>query len=438
MNRRKFLKYASITAGASLVGPGAYGYVKLHPRKTKTRARIVIVGAGTGGLTTAAKLTQWLDGATITIVDGNAKHYYQPGYTLIGCGVYKPEDVVQKNADFIPDNVNWIKEMVAEYDPEANSIITESGKKIPYDFLIVSAGAQMNYSQISGLDEEKIGKNGIGSVYHSPEKAYLTWLEVQRFISTGGVGLFTKPSGRIKCGGAPLKAAFLTESLARETGKRNNFEISYFTRKDYLFKVNEINDLCTKRCGQKEISSNYDHTLVAVDAESKVASFKTKQGINRLNYDYIHITPPMSAPDNVKNSELSCKTGKYSKDGWMEVDKFTMQHKRYANVFGVGDIVGTPIGKTGASIKLQAPTIAENIASIIQGQDPLAHFNGYTSCLLATGIGCASVVEFDYSNTLTPTLPFLNAKNDGLIGWNLKVHAIKPFYYQMIQGRIPV
>lgn len=438
MNRRTFLKYACVSTGTALCCSGTVGYAYLHPEKIKTKARIVIVGSGAGGLTTASKLSQKIDGASITIVDKNLKHYYQPGFTLIGCGIYTPEDVTRNNADYIPNNVEWVQEMVAEYNPESNCIFTTSGKKIAYDVLVVSPGAQMNYSAISGLDVKMIGQNGIGSVYHSPEKAQKTWQEVQKFTKTGGIGLFTKPDGKIKCGGAPLKAAFLTESLARETNKRNGFQFSYLTSKKNLFRVREINDLCSQRCIEKKISTQYEHTLTAIDTDRKLAYFKTDQGRVKRGYDYIHIVPPMSAPDSVKNSPLSWKTGEHAKGGWLQVDKFTLQHSVYPNVFGVGDVVGTPIGKTGASIKYQAPAVAENIVSMIRGKALNSLFNGYTSCLLATGIGCAAIVEFDYSDELTPTLTFLDPKSDGAIGWNIKVHVIKPLYFQMIQGRVPV
>jgi sulfide:quinone oxidoreductase len=437
MNRRSFLKYTSISTGALVLGSGTIGYNYLHPEKIKSKAHIVIIGAGTGGLTTAAKLAQRLDGAKITIVDGNKKHQYQPGFTLIGCGVFTPDEVTRNNADYIPDNVSWIQEMVAEYNPDSNFITTVSGKKISYDFLVVAPGIQLNWTSISGLEEDMLGRNGIGSIYHSPKIAEQTWHEVQRFVKTGGVGLFTKPDGRIKCGGAPLKAIFLTESLSQDTGKRKDFDFVFLTGKHNLFSIPELNQMCIERCEEKTISRRCMHTLTAIDSDRKLAYFRTEQGRKEFSYDYIHIVPPMSAPDNVKHSPLSWKTGEHSRAGWLEVDKFTLQHRRYPNIFGVGDVVGTPHGKSGASIKKQAPAVAKNIINMLQGQDPQRLYNGYSSCMLATAMGCAALIEFDYSDKFTPTFPFLDPTNDGIIGWSIKVYAIKPMYFQMIQGRIP-
>lgn len=438
MNRRRFLKYTWISIGSLIYGSSTVGYAYHRTEKVKTKVHIVIVGAGAGGLTTAAKLSQRLDGARITIVDGKKQHHYQPGFSMIGCGIYTPDQVTRNNADYIPDNVNWLQEMVVEYDPESNTIRTAGGKKIKYDILVVSAGAQMNYSAISGLDQSMLGKNGIGSVYHSPEIAQQTWHEVQRFINSGGIGLFTKPDSRIKCAGAPLKAAFLTEDLVRKNGQRNEFEFSYFTSKNNLFGLTEVNELCLSRCQEKAITPRYSHTLTAIDADRKVASFKTAKGLQQYNYDYIHIVPPMSAPDTIKNSPLSWKTGEHSKGGWIEVDKYTLQHRRYDNVFGVGDVIGTPMGKTAASVKYESPIVAENIVNLLRGNPPQLRFSGYTSCPIATSIGCVAVVEFDYTKKLTPTLPFLHLINDDNgLGWQIKVHLIKPMYFQMIQGRLP-
>lgn len=419
MNRRDFFK-------------------SLQADTIQSNAHIVVVGAGTGGLTTAAKLAHRIEGAQITIIDKNEKHHYQPGYTLIGCGVYQPKDIIRENADYIPDSVTWWKAMVAEYDPDANRVITDKGDKIQYDFLVIAPGTQVNFSAIEGMDVSLIGQNGIGSIYHGPESALQTWHEVQRFLDKGGVGLFTKPATPIKCGGAPLKAAFLTESHAAATARRPNFDFHYLTGKKSLFKVPEINKLCQQRIETKDIRPHFQHTLKAIDPQKKCAYFKTKEKLKEFSYDFIHVVPPMSAPDSIKNSPLSWKSGKFAAGGWLAVDQFTLQHKKYANIFGVGDVVGTPIGKTGASVKLQAPVVADNIVELIKGYEPSQRFSGYTSCLLATGIGSAAIVEFDYNLQLCPTLPFCDPKKDNALGWYMKVYAIKPLYFQMLQGRVPV
>lgn len=437
MNRRDFLKISALTDSAAVIATRIGGYYSIQSDTIQSNVRIVIVGAGTGGLTTAAKLMNRIKGAKITIIDKNEKHQYQPGYTLIGCGVYQPKDVIKKNADYIPHGVTWRKTMVAEYDPDANIVITDTRDRIQYDFLIIASGIQQNFSAIKGMDVSLIGQNGIGSIYHGPKSALSTWHEVQKFKKKGGVGLFTKPATPIKCGGAPLKVAFLTESHAASTARRSDFEFHYLTGKKNLFKVPEIDKLCQERVKTKNIRPYCSHTLKAIDPNSKFAYFKTKETLKKFPYDFIHIVPPMSAPDNIKNSPLSWKSGKLAAGGWLCVDQFTLQHKKYTNVFGVGDVVGTPIGKTGASVKLQAPVVANNIVDLIKGYKPSHHFNGYTSCMLATGIGSAAIVEFDYKLQLCPTLPFCDPKNDNKLGWYMKVYAIKPMYFQMIQGRIP-
>lgn len=435
IKRRNFLKYLAL--GGLTIGTtsGMAGYSYVQAEKVKSNAHIVVVGAGTGGLTTAAKLAERIDGGRITIIDKKETHHYQPGFTFIGCGIYRPEQVVKNNGDYIPANTRWVKRMVKEYNPEANAVVTDKGEKIPYDFLVVAPGIQLNYSAIEGMDVTMIGKNGIGSIYPGPEKALATYVEIQRFLKKGGCGLFTNPGTPIKCGGGPLKTTFLTHSLSHKTGRQKKVEFLYFTGKNNLFGVPEIDQLSKIRYKQKGIRPYYRHTLTAIDSIKKVAYFKTSEETREFSYDFIHVVPPMSAPDTVKNSLLSRRDG--TGYGWLAVDKFTLQHHKYPNVFGVGDVVGTPLGKTAASIKFQAPIVADNIVSLIKGRELKAAYNGYTSCILFTQIGCGAVVEFDYDKKLIPTLPIINPKNDNWFGWYLDIYFIEPLYFQMIQGRVP-
>lgn len=141
----------------------------------KTTARIVIAGSGLGGIAVANRLSRMLDGASITIVDGKEEHNYQPGYTLVATGVWPVDKVRDRNVDFHPAGVNWVKEMVAGFDPAAKTVITASGQRIAYDFLVVATGVHLDYAQIEGMDVGAIGTNGLASVYPGPQAAQATW-----------------------------------------------------------------------------------------------------------------------------------------------------------------------------------------------------------------------------------------------------------------------
>ena len=437
ISRRQFLQALSATGAVAVVGAGTVTASGCASSRYRSNAHIVISGGGAGGLTTANKLVRALDGVRITIIEPREVHQYQPGYTLLGSGVYDSKSAVESpTGRYIPDGVRWVKSVVAEYDPDANTVTTADGKKIRYDYLVVASGCQLNYHHIEGMERRLVGSNGIGSNYAGSDGALATWGEVQKFVERGGVGLFTKPNTPLKCAGAPLKATFLTESRMAEAGTRGKAQIFYNHDSDRLFSVSVFHELASTRFAQKGVDVNNRHVLTAIDPGAKRATFDTPNGGVTMDYDYIHIVPPMSAPDTVAHSALAWTDGPFAKGGWLEVDRHTLQHRRYGNVFGVGDVVGTPVGKTAASVKAQAPVVADNLVAVMQGKPLPSAYNGYTSCPLITGLGRASLVEFDYDLNLVPSFPG-NPVPDRWRWWQMKVHAIRPFYYQTLMGRIP-
>ena len=126
----------------------------------------------------------------------------------------------------------------------------------------------------------------------------------------------------------------------------------------------------------------------------------------------------------------------WAAEGWLEVDKSTLRHVRYRNVFGVGDIAGVPKGKTAASVKWQVPVAVDHIVAEIAGKTSDALYTGYTSCPLITRLGRAMLVEFDYQNNLVPSFPGVIAPLEELwISWVMKTMALKPTYISMLRGR---
>lgn len=434
LTRRRALMMLGAAGTAGLAFPPRT--VQAAGSPVRTQARIVIAGAGAAGLAAAARLSASLDGAKITLIDARKQHFYQPGFTLVGGGIKPADYVVSSTGEYVPSGVEWIEERVAEFDPEGNKVVTDKGKFIPYDYLIVATGLVLEYGLIEGMDESLIGKNGIGSIYHSPAGAFATWQAMSSFADKGGRGVFLRPATEMKCAGAPLKYTFLTEDHLARRGNRSKAELVYNANNKVLFSVPIVSEKVRMLFQQRGIKVNYDRVLKSIDPGRRVATFSTPEGAEEQNYDFIHVIPPMRAAAAVRNSPLPWQSGNWAAEGWLEVDKGTLRHVRYPNVFGVGDIAGVPKGKTAASVKWQVPVAVDHMVAQIAGKTSDALYTGYTSCPLITRLGQAMLVEFDYQNNLTPSFPGVIAPLEELwISWVMKTMALKPTYISMLRGR---
>ncbi len=430
--RRSFLALGAAGAAGLALTPGGAGAAE----KVRTTARIVIAGAGAAGLTAASRLAEMLDGAKITLIDARKEHLYQPGFTLVGSGIKPAGYVVSATTEYVPAGVELVPERVAELDPEGRKVVTDSGKAHAYDFLVVATGTKLEYGLIEGMDEQLIGKEGIGSIYHSPAAALATWQAMSTFADKGGRGVFLRPGTEMKCAGAPLKYTFITDDYLRRRGQRSKAEVVYNANNKALFSVPIVSEKVRMLFQQRGIQANYERVLKAIDPGRRIATFSTPAGTEEQNYDFIHVIPPMRAPEVVRNSPLPWQSGPWAAEGWIEVDKGTLRHVRYRNVFGVGDIAGVPKGKTAASVKWQVPVAVDHIVAEIAGRTSDALYTGYTSCPLITRLGRAMLVEFDYQNNLVPSFPGVIAPLEELwISWVMKTMALKPTYISMLRGR---
>jgi len=431
VSRRQLL---AIT-GAGLIGGGAPG-TSARATKIATKARIVIAGAGAAGLTVASRLAARLDGARITLLDARQEHLYQPGFTLVAAGLKPVSYPLSRTAAWVPKGTEWISEAVAEIDPVSRRVTTSTGKAHDYDFLVVATGLVLDYAAIEGMSTGLIGRDGIGSVYAGPEAALKTWQQMSRFVERGGNGLFLRPETEMKCAGAPLKYAFITDDHARRKGTRQKLKLTYAAHVNALFSVPIVSEKVRMLFADRGIDVAYSHVLKAIDPGRRIAAFETPKGRVELGYDFINVVPPMRAPEAVRKSPLAWQSGPLAADGWVEVDKATLRHPRFANVFAVGDVAGVPKGKTAASVKWQAPVAVDHLVADIAGRKSDATYNGYTSCPLITRIGRAMLVEFDYENNLVQSFPGLIAPLEELwITWLMKEIALKPTYLAMLRGR---
>ncbi len=404
-----------------------------------TKARIVILGGGAAGMSMANRLAMRLNGAAITVVEPSELHHYQPGWTLVASGIWDASRTLRPNAQFRPAGIEWVQGPAVGINADQRRITLADASTLDYDVLVVATGLQLNYNLIEGMSTELIGSHGIGSVYASLEAASRTGNVISAWLAKGGgQGIFTSPQTAIKCAGAPVKMAFTTLSRIKAAGAREQFSLDYFTAGGGMFSQPWVNDFLKQRFDRENITRHHLQPLSAIDPGAKQAEFTSTDGNTVVrDYDFIHVVPPMSAPDVVKDSDLIAQNGPF-KNEWLDTDIHTLQHNRYPEVFGIGDVIGAPINKTAASVKAQAPVVEANIVAYLQEKPLTARHNGYTSCPLITEIGKAMLVEFGYDNNMAflPSFSFIDPKEECWSAWVLKDYLLQPAYYAMLEGRV--
>jgi sulfide:quinone oxidoreductase len=399
------------------------------------RHQVLIIGGGTGGITVAARLRRLPTPPEVAIIEPSASHYYQPLWTLVGAGIVGREQSVKPEAEFIPRGVTWIRDRVATIDPEAHTVTLESGRTVGYEQLVVAAGIQVDWEAIPGL-RESVGKPGTGVVSNYDfDTVASTWEAIRTF--QGGRALFTDPKTAVKCGGAPQKILYLAEEAFRRQGVRDRTEVVFMNAKPVNFTAPAYAGTFRALCARRDIAINLQHDLVALRPERREAVFATPEGERVERYDLIHVTPPQSAPDFLKRSPLG------NAEGWVEVDKHTLQHVRHPDVFALGDCSNLPTSKTGAAIRSQAPVLVANLMAhrVARAAEAApvalpAAYNGYTACPVVTGYGSLVMAEFDYSKEPAESMPF-DQNQERYSMYALKTYLLPQLYWHgMLRGRM--
>ena len=394
---------------------------------------IVIVGGGAAGAAVAASLLARKSDLDIAIIDPADVHYYQPGWTLVGAGVFTAKQTAKPMASILPRRVTWIKAAVASFEPDDNVVIIEGCRSIGYNHLIVCPGIKLNWAGIEGL-AETLGKNGVTSNYRYDLAPY-TWELVQELNS--GRAIFTQPPMPIKCAGAPQKAMYLSADHWLRNGRLQDIDVSLFNAGPVLFGVPDYVPALMEYVKRYSATLNFNHSLTAIDGQAKMARFTctapdgSKSTVDTA-FDMIHVCPPQLAPDFVRASVLADAAG------WIDVDPATLRHKTYSNVYGLGDATNTPNAKTAAAARKQAPVVAENVLFDNGLRRAECAYDGYGSCPLTVERGKVVLAEFTYGGKVCSSFPgvVIDGTRPSRLAWTLKERILPPVYWQaMLKGR---
>ena len=436
----KALPLADILSTTKAAGYDMAGVVRRIANGGKTPTdqadasyEVVIVGAGAAGIAVASSLKARKPGLEIAIIDPADVHYYQPGWTMVGGGIFDAATTARTMGGLIPRGVHWLKSAVAAFEPQNDAVILDGCRVVKYQRLIVCPGIKLDWNRVEGLTDT-LGKNGVTSNYRYDMAPY-TWELVSGLKS--GRAIFTQPPMPIKCAGAPQKAMYLSGDAWARRGVLKDIDIQFNNAGGVLFGVKDYVPALMEYVQKYDATLNFFHNLVSVDGPAKKAVFEVKEPEKEvrqveMEFDMMHVCPPQTAPDFIRVSPLADAAG------WVDVDQTTLRHKTFDNIWSLGDVMNAPNAKTAAAARMQAPVVAENVVADMRGRGPVAQYNGYGSCPLTVERGKIVLAEFGYGGALLPSFPklLIDGTRPSRLAWLLKERILPPVYWKaMLKGR---
>ncbi|CAH2037056.1 unnamed protein product, partial [Iphiclides podalirius] len=385
--------------------------------------KLLVVGGGSGGCTIAAKFAKRLKKDSVIVLEPSSKHYYQPLFTLVGAGVKPVSVTCRPEGSVLPSAATWVQDSAESIDADACRVRTARGDVINYEYIVVAVGLNNDYCQVPGLSEALEDEDSGVSTIYDPAYCEKTWRDLRRF--RGGDAIFTYPNSPIKCPGAPQKIAYLADSYFTKANVRSNANIVYNTCLPVIFGVKKYADALLKVVEKKNIKVNYTTVLKEVRHEKKEAVFYSTVDPSKeftTPYSLLHVTPPMRTPEFLRQSPNITDEA-----GYLTVDKYTLQHTKYPNMYGLGDCINTPNSKTAAAVAKQGYVLEQNLLRSMQSASPTERYNGYGACPLVTSYNTCIIAEFLYDGVPRETMP-INQARESILAYYMK-RDLFPFLY---------
>ncbi|MET1036215.1 MAG: FAD/NAD(P)-binding oxidoreductase [Arthrobacter sp.] len=390
--------------------------------------RVLVIGGGNAGISLAARLTRKKVG-DVAVIEPRETHYFQPLFSHIGAGAAEMAEAVRPQADVMPRGVEWIRDAVTDILPGENAVVLAGGGRVTYDHLVVCPGLQLDWDAVPGLAEAMAGPHG--SSNYDAELAPKTWELVRDLRS--GTAVFTQPPGPAKCAGAAQKIAYMACDYWREQGVLQDIAVALVVPTPTAFGMPDVDAELERKMAEYGMTLLTSTTLTAVDADDRTVALAGPAGEREVPYDLLHVVPPQSAPDWLKNTDLPAPG---DGGGFVEVDPETLRHRRYLNVWSLGDAAGTTNSKSGGALRKQVKVLAKNLVGALRGQAPQARYDGYSVCPFTLSRGTAFFAEFDDAYRPQPSYPWLKMAKERRWQWVMDRHVLPQVYWHLIlKGR---
>ena len=382
--------------------------------------RILVIGAGSGGLMAANRMRRVLsrDEAEITVLERSDRHIYQPGFVPLLFDLEKPENLTRPTKDLLLKGVNLVVDEATLIDAKENRVTTASSGDLPYDYLVLATGAQLYLDEPEGMkDGLEKGENVF--TFYTLEGAIKLRDALKKL--QGGTIISSIAEMPIKCLAAPLKFIMLAESIQKMKGARDKYRfVLTVPTLSVPPNIEPYASTLEAMLKARGIEVMLDFTPATIDHDNgTMEDFKG----NQLKFDLLAITPPHVGSELVEDS-----AGIADAVGWVPCDKNSLKHKSIDNIYVIGDAGNFPSAKTASGARKQAKVLAQRMRDHVRGQEPHDTYDGYTVCPIYTRYGRAMFAEFDYAGSVSPA-------RDSYIKWLIHIHVIRRLYWSfMLKG----
>lgn len=368
------------------------------PHTPSPETRIVVIGGGNAGLSIAGRLHNARTGK-VTVIEPRERHVYAPLQSHIAGGTARASRAVRPQADVIPPGVRWLRDEVFTVDPAARRVHLVSGGRLDYDQLVVAAGLRLEWEAIPGLPEAMARPEGVSNYdLDLAAKASGVLRDLRR-----GTVVFTQPPEPASCGAAAQKPLYLACDWWRSLGVLDDVRVVLVLPDPVPFGIPDIDRELHRVLDGYGVEVRYSREVRSVDATSRTLTIGHGEDEETLSYDVLHAVPPQRAPEWIAGSGLADAGDPH---GLVDVDPETLRHRRYPDVWSLGDSARVATRPSGGAIRPQAKVLAKNLRAALRGAAPSARYDGYSVVPFTVSRGTVVFAEFDRWGRPRPTIPF--------------------------------